>query len=144
MIGMRVPTYFWRRSWSRHLFHLLIKDRLDTLPHGCDGVFSAIEFFTVLDDQTEIDDEFCSTIIARVFRIGIWFLRIGARELAFNSGKIHRSCNNVKIVGDIKRDRVDGPYERSCILKSFQTADSRLGIAQLSSRESRGARNCRR
>ena len=119
IIKTKVPTYFWRRSWSRHLFHLLIKDCLDTLAHSCNRVVHTIKFFAILDNEIEISDKLVGIIVTGIFMIGIGLLRIRACKLAFNCGKIHWSSDNIEIIGNVKCDRVDRPYERGCILEPF-------------------------
>lgn len=101
------------------MFHLLIKDCLDTLAHSCNRVVHTIEFFAILDNQIEISDKLVGIIVTGIFGIRIGLLRIRACELAFNGGKIHWSIDNIEIIRNVKCDRVDRSYERGCILESF-------------------------
>lgn len=90
------------------MLNLLIKDLPHTLPHSGDRVVWAIESNTVLEDQADIVNKLINVVIARVLRIRVRFLRVGAREFTFNGGKIHRIFDDRKIMGNVESDRVNG------------------------------------
>lgn len=98
-----------------------------------------VERKTVLEDASDVGNEFLGVIISRVSRIWVWLDGVRRSELSFNSRKVHGLLDDLGVMRDIKSKRVDRELEWPCVLEFLQSANSRSGKLMLMDAESRHA-----
>jgi hypothetical protein len=108
-----------------HLLNLLIKHFLYMFTHDRYRMVRAIERETVLKDEANVGNKLVRTVVPGILKVGIWLGRVGGGQLSLYGGKIHGVLDNLRIMGNIKSNRVDWSQEWPCILHFLQRANRR-------------------
>ena len=110
-------TYLFRRG---HLLDLLVEDRLNPLTHVGDGMVWTVESNAIAKDEAYILHKLLSGVVARVGGVGVRLRGVRGAELALDGGEVHWTLDDLGVMGDAQRDRIDGIQEGTCVLHLLQ------------------------
>ena len=79
-----------------------------------------IERDAVRENQTDVLYELLRVEVARVGRVRVGFCRVGCGKLALDGGEVHWTLDDLGVMGDAQRDRIDGIQEGTCVLHLLQ------------------------
>ena len=111
-------------SWW-HLLNLLIEHLLYAFAHSRYCMVRTIKRETILENEANVGDELICTMVARILRVGIGLGGVGRSQLSLDGCKVHRILDNLRIMGDVKSDRIDWSQKWACILHFLQRANRR-------------------
>lgn len=106
-----------------HLLNLLIKHFLYMFAHERYRMVRAIERQTVLEDEANVGYELVGTVVPGILKVRIWLGRVGGGQLSLYGRKVHGVLDDLRVMGNIKSNRIDWSQEWPCILHFLQRAN---------------------
>ncbi len=124
-----LTTYLFR---SGHLLDLLVEDSLHPFAHLGNGMVWPIERDAITEDEANVLHDLVGGVVARVGGVEIRLRRVGGTELALDSGEVHWTLDDGRVVRYTESNGVNGVEEGARILHLLQRTDSRRAKAPLS------------